>query len=55
MAKSDATEEFSSKIAKSDIGVANDLKEYSGLRDDLIIAFDGDCSEVTGDAKIFKE
>ena len=55
MAKSFVTEEFSSKIAKGDIGVENDVREFTGLRDDLVVAYDSDCSQVTGDAKIFKE
>ena len=55
MAKSHITAEFNDKVAKGDIGVEADLKEYVSLRDDLVAAYDGDCSLVTGDAKIFKE
>jgi hypothetical protein len=55
MAKCHVTQEFHEKVSKSDLGVEADLKEYAMLRDSLVAAYAGDCSGVTGDAKIFKE
>ena len=55
MAKCQVVDEFSTKVTKNDVAVESDLAEYIQLRDTLVAAYDGNCEDVTGDAKIFKE
>ena len=48
-------EELVEKVTKSNSAFKNDLREARVHRDELLSAFAGDASAVTGDAKIFKE
>jgi len=54
-AKVQVIEELVEKVTKSNSAFKNDLREARVHRDELLSAFAGDASEVTGDAKIFKE
>ena len=55
MARVQLLEEFVDKVGKSDSAAKAELRETRIERDAHASAFDGDCSTVTGDAKIFKE
>jgi len=55
MARVHLLEEFVDKVGKSDSAAKAELRETRIERDAHANAFGGDCSTVTGDAKIFKE
>ena len=55
MARVHLLEEFVDKVAKTDSAAKADLRQARADRDAYTKAFGGDCSTVTGDAKIFKE
>ena len=55
MSKVHVVEEFLDKVSNEDSSLKVDLREYTQERDALAAAFGGDCSQVDGDAKIFKE
>ena len=55
MARVYLLEEFVDKVGKDDSAAKSELRETRIERDSFANAFGGDCSTVTGDAKIFKE
>jgi hypothetical protein len=55
MARVHLLEEFVDKVGKNDSAAKAELRETRTERDAHANAFGGDCSTVTGDAKIFKE
>lgn len=55
MARVHLLEEFVDKVGKNDSAAKAELRETRTERDAYANAFGGDCSTVTGDAKIFKE
>lgn len=55
MARVHLLEEFVDKLGKNDSAAKAELRETRTERDTYANAFGGDCSTVTGDAKIFKE
>lgn len=56
MAKHHVVDEFSSRIKKRwNPADEQDAREFAQLRDDLVTHYNGDCSDVTGNAKVFKE
>lgn len=55
MAKVAILEEFTGKVLKDDAATKVELRESKIARDAFAQAYGADCSQVTGDAKIFKE
>jgi len=55
MARVHLLEEFVDKVGKNDSAAKAELRETRTERDAYANAYGGDCSTVTGDAKIFKE
>lgn len=55
MARVQLLEEFVDKVGKTDSAAKAELRETRTERDAYANAYNGDCSSVTGDAKIFKE
>jgi len=55
MAKVHLLEEFVDKVGKTDTAAKTELRETVIERDAYANAYGGDCSNVTGDAKVFKE
>jgi len=55
MARVQLLEEFVDKIGKTDSAAKAELRQTITERDAYANAYNGDCSSVTGDAKIFKE
>ena len=55
MARVQLLEEFVDKVGKTDTAAKAELRETRTERDAYANAYNGDCSSVTGDTKIFKE
>ncbi len=55
MARVHLLEEFVDKVGKTDSAAKAELRQTRTERDAYANAYNGDCSQVTGDAKIFKE
>ena len=55
MARVQLLEEFVDKVGKTDSAAKAELRETRTERDAYANAYNGDCSSVTGDTKIFKE
>jgi hypothetical protein len=55
MAKVAVLEELTGKVARDDAATKVELRESRIARDAFARAYGADCSQVTGDAKIFKE
>ena len=55
MARVQLLEEFVDKVGKTDTAAKAELRETRTERDAYANTYNGDCSSVTGDAKIFKE
>lgn len=55
MARVHLLEEFIDKVGKTDTAAKAELRDTIIERDSYANAFNGDCSSVTGDAKVFQE